>query len=153
MIEIKIPSIGESISEATIAEWLKKDGDYVERDEVIGELESEKASFELSAEASGVLQILEEEGTDVEIGQVVAKIDETAEAPESKVSEGENEEKEEEDKSEKKEVDTQEQDAEEETTDAPAPKAVGKGVIEIEIPSVGESISEVTLINWTKEEG
>lgn len=153
MIEIKIPSIGESISEATIAEWLKKDGDYVERDEVIGELESEKASFELSAEAAGVLQILEEEGTDVEIGQVVAKIDETAKTPESEGSEGGNEEKEEADESEKKEADSQAQDEEEEATDTSAPKAVGKGIIEIEIPSVGESISEVTLINWTKEEG
>ena len=56
MLDIKVPTIGESISEATLAKWLKKDGDYVERDEVICELESEKATFELNAEQAGTLK-------------------------------------------------------------------------------------------------
>lgn len=67
MIDIKVPPIGESISEATIAKWLKKDGEYVERDEVICELESEKASFELNAEEAGVLKIQAKEGDTVKI--------------------------------------------------------------------------------------
>ena len=56
-LEIKIPAVGESITEVTIAKWLKKDGEAVKRDEVIAELESDKATFELPAEADGVLKI------------------------------------------------------------------------------------------------
>ena len=56
MIEIKVPTVGESISEVTLIKWLKQDGDYVERDEVIAELESEKATFEVNAEQAGVLK-------------------------------------------------------------------------------------------------
>ena len=56
MIEIKVPTVGESINEVTLIKWLKKDGDYVERDEVIAELESEKATFEVNAEQAGVLK-------------------------------------------------------------------------------------------------
>jgi 2-oxoglutarate dehydrogenase E2 component (dihydrolipoamide succinyltransferase) len=55
-LEIKVPTVGESISEVTIGQWFKKDGDYVEMDEVICELESDKATFELAAEAAGVLR-------------------------------------------------------------------------------------------------
>ena len=56
MIEIKVPTVGESINEVTLIKWLKKDGEYVERDEVIAELESEKATFEVNAEQAGVLK-------------------------------------------------------------------------------------------------
>ena len=55
MIDIKVPTVGESISEVTLLKWLKKSGDYVERDEVIAELESEKATFEVNAEQAGVI--------------------------------------------------------------------------------------------------
>jgi 2-oxoglutarate dehydrogenase E2 component (dihydrolipoamide succinyltransferase) len=55
MIEIKVPTVGESISEVTLVTWLKKDGDWVERDELLCELESEKATFELNAEQAGIL--------------------------------------------------------------------------------------------------
>jgi len=81
MIEIKVPTVGESINEVTLIKWLKKDGDYVERDEVIAELESEKATFEVNAEQSGVLKTLGQEGDTLNIGQVLAKIDETASKP------------------------------------------------------------------------
>ena len=54
MIDIKVPTIGESINEVTLVKWLKNDGDFVERDEVIAELESEKATFELNAEQAGI---------------------------------------------------------------------------------------------------
>ena len=81
MIEIKVPAIGESISEVTLLKWTKKDGDYVERDEVIAEFESEKATFEVNAEQTGVLTTLGKEGDTLLIGDVLAKIDETAQRP------------------------------------------------------------------------
>lgn len=81
MIEIKVPAIGESISEVTLLKWTKKDGDYVERDEVIAEFESEKATFEVNAEQAGVLTTLGKEGDTLLIGDVLATIDETAERP------------------------------------------------------------------------
>ncbi|SMB94842.1 2-oxoglutarate dehydrogenase E2 component [Hymenobacter roseosalivarius DSM 11622] len=73
-LEIKIPAVGESITEVTIAKWLKNDGDAVKRDEVIAELESDKATFELPAEADGTLQIMVAEGETIGIGTVIANI-------------------------------------------------------------------------------
>ena len=81
MIEIKVPTIGESISEVTLLKWTKKEGEYVDRDEVIAELESEKATFEVNAEKAGVLKPLAKEGDTLNIGDVLAQIDETAEKP------------------------------------------------------------------------
>jgi len=81
MIEIKVPTVGESISEVTLVKWLKNDGDYVERDEVIAELESEKATFEVNAEQSGVLKTVGHEGDTLNIGDVLANIDEAAAKP------------------------------------------------------------------------
>lgn len=85
MIDIKVPTVGESINEVTLVKWLKSDGDYVERDEVIAELESEKATFEVNAEKAGVLKTVGKEGDTLNIGDVLAQIDETAAKPESKV--------------------------------------------------------------------
>ena len=81
MIDIKVPTIGESISEVTLLKWTKKEGDWVERDEVIAELESEKATFEVNAEQAGILKPLAKEGDTLNIGDVVAQIDETGEKP------------------------------------------------------------------------
>jgi 2-oxoglutarate dehydrogenase E2 component (dihydrolipoamide succinyltransferase) len=81
MIDIKVPTVGESINEVTLVKWLKKDGDYVERDEVIAELESEKATFELNAEQAGTLKAVGKEGDTLNIGDLVAQIDETAAKP------------------------------------------------------------------------
>lgn len=81
MIEIKVPTVGESISEVTLVKWLKNDGDYVERDELLCELESEKATFELNAEQAGILQTVAKEGDTLNIGDVACKIDETAAKP------------------------------------------------------------------------
>ncbi|MDB5251404.1 MAG: odhB [Flaviaesturariibacter sp.] len=82
MIEIKVPTVGESISEVTLVKWLKADGDYVNRDEVIAELESEKATFEVNAEKAGTLKTVGKEGDTLLIGDVLAQIDETAAKPE-----------------------------------------------------------------------
>jgi len=75
-LEIKVPSVGESITEVTLAQWLKQDGDYVEMDENIAELESDKATFELPAEKAGILRIVAQEGDTLEIGAVVCTIEE-----------------------------------------------------------------------------
>ncbi len=82
MIEIKVPTVGESISEVTLVQWLKKDGEWVERDELLCELESEKATFELNAEQAGILHIVAQEGDTLNIGDLACKIDETAARPE-----------------------------------------------------------------------
>ena len=83
MIDIKVPTIGESISEVTLLKWVKNDGDYVDRDEVIAELESEKATFEVNAEKAGSLKTGAKEGDTLKIGDVLASIDETAIKPEA----------------------------------------------------------------------
>lgn len=75
-LEIKVPAVGESITEVTLAQWLKQDGDYVEMDENIAELESDKATFELPAEKAGILKIIAQEGDTLEIGAVVCSIEE-----------------------------------------------------------------------------
>lgn len=77
-IDVKVPAVGESITEVTIASWLKKDGDMVKMDEAICSIESDKATLEISAPKSGKLKILVEEGTTVSIGDKVAELDETA---------------------------------------------------------------------------
>jgi 2-oxoglutarate dehydrogenase E2 component (dihydrolipoamide succinyltransferase) len=81
MIEIKVPAIGESITEVTLLKWTKKEGEYVDRDEVIAELESEKATFEVNAEQAGTLKRIATEGDALLIGAVLAHIDETAVKP------------------------------------------------------------------------
>jgi 2-oxoglutarate dehydrogenase E2 component (dihydrolipoamide succinyltransferase) len=83
MIEIKVPTVGESISEVSLAKWVKKDGQWVERDEVLAEIESEKATFEINAEQAGILKIIVQEGETLAIGDVVCSIDEKAERPAS----------------------------------------------------------------------
>ncbi|MDT0557869.1 2-oxoglutarate dehydrogenase complex dihydrolipoyllysine-residue succinyltransferase [Ichthyenterobacterium sp. W332] len=82
ILEMKVPSPGESITEVEIAEWLVADGDYVEKDQAIAEVDSDKATLELPAEASGTITLKAEEGDAVEVGQVVCLIDTSAEAPE-----------------------------------------------------------------------
>jgi 2-oxoglutarate dehydrogenase E2 component (dihydrolipoamide succinyltransferase) len=132
-LEIKVPAVGESITEVILAKWIKNDGDHVEMDEVIAELESDKATFELTAESAGTLKLVAQEGDTLEIGQVVCKIEEGGNAesqkPKAESAEPVKEEKSSADsKSEAKE-----------TT--------------IKVPSVGESITEVTLTKWLKQNG
>lgn len=77
---IKVPPVGESISEVTLSQWIKKDGDYVEMDEIIAELESDKATFELTAEKAGTLKTIAKEGDTLEIGAPVCSIEEGGKA-------------------------------------------------------------------------
>jgi 2-oxoglutarate dehydrogenase E2 component (dihydrolipoamide succinyltransferase) len=133
--QVKVPTVGESIAEVTIANWLKKDGDYVKVDEVIAELESEKATFELPAPSAGVLKILKKQGDAVPIGAVICEIQENGAAPAAGGSA---------------------QKTEAAPSAAPAaaaaPKATG-GVKEMKVPAVGESITEVTISTWLKKDG
>ncbi|SJZ98342.1 2-oxoglutarate dehydrogenase E2 component [Chitinophaga eiseniae] len=140
VIEIKVPTVGESISEVTIAKWLKKDGDYVQQDEVLCEMESEKATFELNAEKAGILKIAAQEGATLKIGDVACTIDTAAAAPAQAAAPA-------------SPAAPAEAAAPAAAAAAPAAPAVNKGVIEMKVPTVGESISEVTLVKWTKKEG
>ena len=82
ILEMKVPSPGESITEVEIAEWLVQDGDYVEKDQAIAEVDSDKATLELPAEVSGTITLKAEEGDAVEVGAVVCLIDTSATKPE-----------------------------------------------------------------------
>ena len=81
VLEMKVPSPGESITEVEIATWLVEDGDYVEKDQAIAEVDSDKATLELPAEESGIITLKAEEGDAVEVGAVVCLIDTAAEKP------------------------------------------------------------------------
>ena len=130
---MRVPTVGESIAEVTVGQWFKKDGDLVQLDEVLCELESDKATFEFPSEAAGVLRIKAQEGDTVEIGGLICLIEEsaTASAPAA--------------------------------TPAPAPVAAAApaavaattaaSVKDMIVPTVGESITEVTLANWLKKDG
>ena len=93
MIEIKVPSPGESITQVQLATWLVADGDIVEKDQEIAEIDSDKATLSVSAEASGQIKLLAEEGDTIDVGSIICSIDTTkagekktveAVAPESK---------------------------------------------------------------------
>jgi len=134
--EMRVPTVGESISEVTVGQWFKKDGDQVQLDEVLCELESDKATFEFPAEASGTLRIKAKEGDTVEIGGLICVIEASATATVA---------------------------APKPTTPvvvpaaaSPAPLAAAhqaSGIKEMVVPTVGESITEVTLANWIKKDG
>ncbi len=128
--QVKVPTVGESITEVTIANWLKKDGDVVKMDEVIAELESDKATFELTAPQAGVLKIAKAKGETVPIGAVICEIADGAGATAAKPAE----------------VKT--------ATPTESTKATTTGGIkEMKVPAVGESITEVTISTWLKKEG
>lgn len=137
-LQIKVPAVGESITEVTIANWLKKDGDQVKLDEVIAELESDKATFELTAQSAGTLKIVKQKGDTVPIGDVIAEIDANGQAA-----------------GEKKAAETKSESAKpaaQAALESKAPKATG-GVKEMKVPAVGESITEVTISTWLKKDG
>ncbi|MDH5366947.1 MAG: 2-oxoglutarate dehydrogenase complex dihydrolipoyllysine-residue succinyltransferase [Cyclobacteriaceae bacterium] len=129
-LQIKVPTVGESITEVTIASWLKNDGDYVELDEVIAELESDKATFELPAEGAGILRITAQEGDTIEIGAVICEIETDAKASNTVAKE----------------------DTSTTTTSTEKAKTTGE-IHEMIVPTVGESITEVTISGWIKEDG
>ena len=162
--EIKIPAVGESITEVTIAKWLKKDGDAVKRDEVIAELESDKATFELPAEADGTLTIRVAEGETIGIGTVIAELDGTG-APASNGQApapgagGDALAKGEENPQASDQAGYGGQPADRPAGDPATPgapaaaPAAPSSSVEMKIPAVGESITEVTVAKWLKPDG
>jgi 2-oxoglutarate dehydrogenase E2 component (dihydrolipoamide succinyltransferase) len=147
-IEMKVPPVGESITEVTIATWNKKDGDVVKMDEVLCELESDKATFELPAEAEGVLKIVAKEGETLPIGAVICTISPLtpeggAVKPTVEV--------------EKAELKIPASEIEVVKAESIVPPSGAEGaspsIIEIKVPAVGESITEVTVSSWNKKEG
>ena len=87
MIDIVIPSPGESISEVRLGAWKRGDGEWVEKDDVITEIESDKATLDILATASGVLKVAAQTGDDLKVGAVVARIDEKAARPKALILE------------------------------------------------------------------
>ena len=136
--EMRVPTVGESISEVTVGQWFKKDGDQVQLDEVLCELESDKATFEFPAEATGTLRIKAKEGDTVEIGGLICVIEASATTvaavPTPAVAPAV-------------------------VVPAAAPAApvaaanLASSIKEMVVPTVGESITEVTLANWIKKDG
>ena len=128
-MDVVIPQVGESISEVVLAQWLKAEGTQVATDEVVAELESEKANFELRAEVGGRITHLAKEGDNVQVGAVVARIEEQA-AGSNPATEALPKDK--------------------ETAPTGAISATTETLV---VPAVGESITEVVLAQWLKEDG
>ena len=131
-IEIKVPAVGESINEVVVGSWMKSDGDQVELDEVICELESDKANFDVPAEAAGTLKIVAQEGDTLEVGALLCTIETEGAATANTDAPAA---------------------AEAATTEAAeGPQLTGQ-VIDMVVPTVGESIAEVTIASYLKEDG
>lgn len=130
--KVKVPTVGESITEVTIANWLKNDGDVVQMDEVIAELESDKATFELTAPQAGALKIVKQAGETVPIGEVICEIDTSAKGSSQPAASKQPEAK------------------ADPAGSAPQPTGAVK---EMKVPAVGESITEVTISTWLKSDG
>ena len=145
MTDIKVPNVGESVSEVTIATWFKKVGDAVKKDEAIVELETDKAAQELVSPEDGVIaEIIVAEGDVAEVGALIARLGpqgtKAEEAPAAAPT--------------KKQAPKKEAPAKA----APAPKAApaatsGGSEVAINVPNVGESVSEVTIASWLKQPG
>jgi 2-oxoglutarate dehydrogenase E2 component (dihydrolipoamide succinyltransferase) len=139
-VDMKIPAVGESITEVTVGTWYKKEGDQVKMDDVLCGLDSDKATFELTAEADGILHIMAQEGDVLPIGASICSIDTdgsgAAPAPEPA----------------KTEAPAAATPAPAEAAPAPAP-AASTSVIEMKVPAVGESVTEVTIASWNKKDG
>src|SRR5690625_4635782 len=128
-LEMKVPSPGESITEVEIAQWLVEDGDYVEKDQAIAEVDSDKATLELPAEASGIITLKAEEGDEVAVGAVVCLIDTDAEKPaddSDKEEKSEEKKEESEEKKEGKEPEPKKEEKEEKTYASGTPSPAAK---------------------------
>ncbi|GAA4311232.1 2-oxoglutarate dehydrogenase complex dihydrolipoyllysine-residue succinyltransferase [Nibribacter koreensis] len=162
-LEVKVPVVGESITEVTVAKWLKQDGDQVAMDEIICELESDKATFELPAEAAGVLRIQAQEGDTIPIGAVICVIEgsgDGASAPKPAAATSQEGMVESKTVSDPQSTTVAEQvpsrDAQNQPTEGGGAGQASAGTgqtLDIKIPTVGESITEVTIAKWLKADG
>lgn len=129
---VKVPAVGESINEVTVANWIRQNGETVRMDEVIAELESEKATFELTAPVAGKLLVKKLKGESVPVGEVICEIEESISAPVTSAAPV----------VEKKD-----------SASAPETSKPTGGIKEMKVPAVGESINEVTISSWLKKDG
>ena len=152
-LTIKVPPVGESITEVTLSSWKKKDGDKVEMDEVIAELESDKATFELTAEKAGILKTAAKEGDTLLIGAVVATIEDGGPAAAGDSDSG---------SSSVKDAAPVAAAVSPPATDSKPVNATAPAIatatatatsLQVKVPTVGESITEVTLSRWIKKDG
>ena len=158
-VDMKIPPVGESITEVTVGTWYKKEGDQVKMDDVLCGLDSDKATFELTAEADGVLHILAQEGDVLPIGASICTIDSNGSTPTTAPT-----------------AEPAQAEAPKAELSQPAPVAqsapalqsvaepvqapvaqvsngAGGSVVEMKVPAVGESVTEVTIASWSKKDG
>ncbi len=132
-VEVHVPALGESVTEATVATWFKKPGDAVAADEMLCELETDKVTVEVPAPVAGTLaEIIAAEGETVGVGALLARIEEGAGAPPAPVAEA--------------------------PAGAPspaptAPDAAGGGAVEVVVPTLGESVTEATVATWYRQPG
>lgn len=130
--EIKVPTLGESVTSATIARWLKQEGDTVAADEPLVELETDKVTVEVNAPAAGTLSaILQKDGAEVEVGAVLGEVAEAGAAP-AKAARAP---------------------AAEKPAAAPAAAPAASRAVEIRVPTLGESVTTATISRWLKKEG
>jgi len=140
MIEIRVPTLGESVTEATIATWFKKEGEAVREDEMLCELETDKVTVEVPAPAAGVLaEIVAKEGETVGVDALLANIDEKAEVPAGRKS----------GRQKPTSGETAGADADESEESAPA----NARSVDVHIPTLGESVTEATVATWFKKVG
>ena len=137
LVELRVPTIGESLAEVTLSQWLVGNGEYVKLDQPVCEFESDKATLEFPAEAEGKLIWVAAEGDDLEIGALVAKVDTSVNAEAATKAA------------------PVAPPVKETPKAAPAPAASNgtKKVIEMRVPTIGESVQEVTLSQWLIEDG
>ncbi|MCU0445161.1 MAG: 2-oxoglutarate dehydrogenase complex dihydrolipoyllysine-residue succinyltransferase [Microscillaceae bacterium] len=131
-LEIKIPNVAESITEVTIAQWLKKDGEFVNRDEALCEVETDKATQELFSEEAGILKIMTPAGETVAVGAVIGKIESNGQTSAQPTQITQNE----------------------VLSPSPVPAATPSGeVVEMVVTPIAESITEVVVGSWLVNEG
>ena len=151
-VQITVPTLGESVTEATVAKWLKKVGDTVEVDEPVVELETDKVSLEIPAPSAGVLsEILVQDGADVAVGAVLGSVDESGAAAKPAVMA-----KPEPKQAEARKPEPQKAEPKKAEAAKPAPAVAGNGAggaVEIVVPAVGESVTEGTIAKWLKQVG
>ncbi|MCA8931605.1 MAG: hypothetical protein KDA49_04015, partial [Rhodospirillaceae bacterium] len=130
-VQIVVPTLGESVTEATVAQWLKQVGDRVERDEPLVELETDKVTLEVNAPEAGVLgEVVAEAGATVEVGAVLGTLSDAGSAPAAAAAPA----------------------AEAAPAAAPASEPAGEPV-DVVVPALGESVTQGTVARWLKQVG
>ncbi|NIV72716.1 MAG: DUF2254 domain-containing protein, partial [Calditrichae bacterium] len=157
-VDIKMPKLGESITEGTIVKWWKKPGDHINKDETLLEISTDKVDSEIPSPYEGeIVEILKEENDTVEVDSVIARIEtESKEVVEAGDESDQPKETKKEEKSEKEEAQAKEKEEEPQKAGkkkTPQPSTNGGTVMDVKMPKLGESITEGTIVKWWKQPG